>query len=106
MSKNKNYRAGSGYEYRRLDRLKEDPCFVKGERFYASRGICDIWYVRKEGEKLTYYEEQCKYSKTKATISTEEFIRLLNYAMDNEGKIKVALTSKVSRQPEQVWWLN
>lgn len=103
----RNYKRGASYEQRRLDRVSQQPGFIKGSRHYASRGICDLWYIIQKDGQTTYVEEQCKYgTKNYGRISTEEFIELLNYAMDNEGKIKVYLTSKMSRKPELVWPLN
>ena len=101
---NRNYRAGAGFESRRLNQLLEDKTAVKGARYYASKGICDIWYVDQNG---LMHDEQLKYSRvTKPRISTEEFLRLLQYAMDVEGIMKVSLVSKQSRKPIMVWDLN
>lgn len=104
---NKNYRKGAGFEYRRLEYLLSQPDVVKGNRFYASKGICDLYYVKTDG---TYHEEQCKYTSDKKRnfpyISTEEFLELLQYGLDHEDVIHVYLVSKKSHQPVSVWKLN
>ena len=103
---NRNYRRGRGFEYRRLNYILKQPDVIKGKRFYGSKGICDIYYVKEDG---SYHEEQCKYTSKPDKvpyISPKEFLELLQYALENEGKINVYLTSGRARQPTKVWKLN
>lgn len=103
----RNYRKGSGFEYRWLEKLRKLPNFVRGERFFASKGKTDVWYILQTDKGPEYHEDQLKYgTKNYGVIPTEEFIELLNYAMDNEGKMKISLVTKMSRKPELVWPLN
>lgn len=98
---NKNYRSGSGFEHRWCKQLLNEG-YQKAVRFYASKGICDVYWVDKKGN---YGEDQLKYSRVrKPKIDTDEFLRLIQYAMDS--KFKVRLVSKQSRQPIQIWELN
>jgi hypothetical protein len=101
---NKNYLAGAGFERRRIRDLLDKKIAIRGDRNYASRGICDLWYVDQKG---IVHEEQLKYSRIKCpVISTDEFTKLIQYALDMEGKIKVSLVSKQSRKSIMVWHLN
>lgn len=101
---NRNYRSGSGFERRRIQELLEKKIAIRGDRNYASKGICDLWYIDNKGKA---HEEQLKYSRIRnPVISTEEFIRLIQYALEVEGKIKVSLVSKRSRKPVMIWILN
>ena len=101
---NKNYRSGYGFENRRIKELLEKKIAIRGDRNYASRGICDLWWVDQKGK---VHEEQLKYSRIRCPrISTEEFTSLIQYALDVEGKIKVSLVSKQSRKPVMIWELN
>lgn len=102
----RQYKMGRGFEYRRIKELLKSGEVVKAERFYASKGICDIYYVKKDGK---YFEEQCKYtsnSRKVPYISTEEFLDLLQYALEHEGTINVCLTSGRARKRTKVWKLN
>ena len=99
----KNYRSGAGFERRRINELLKTVA-IRGDRNYGSKGICDLWYIDKQGKA---HEEQLKYSRIRCpVISTEEFIRLIQYAMDKEGQIEVSLVSKQSRKPVMIWILN
>ena len=101
---NKNYRSGSGFERRRIRELLDKKIAVRGDRNYASKGICDLWYITKDGKA---HEEQLKYSRIRnPVISTEEFLRLIQYAMDREGQITISLVSKQARKPVMIWKLN
>ncbi len=40
---NKNYLKGAGFERRFIDKLVKDKIAVKSGRFYASRGITDVF---------------------------------------------------------------
>ncbi len=98
----KNYRSGAGFEYRYLqNKLKTG---LRGGRFFRSTG--PFWRNIEEKEyapvdvywidnKKCYHEAQCKYSRSKiGCISEEEMLRLLEYAMQFDGKIIVHLASK------------
>ena len=100
---NKNYQKGRGFEYRWLEKLKHTGQLVRGERFYASKGITDVWYYLRD---KTYHEDQLKYStKRKPYISTEEMTILIQYAMDNPYII-VKLVSGRARRESLEWNLS
>ncbi len=101
---NRNYKSGYGFEIRYLNQLLESKKAIKGARYYASKGICDVWWVDQNG---VMHDDQLKYSRIRCPkISTEEFLRLIQYSIEVEGKIKVSLVSKQSRKPVMVWELN
>lgn len=102
---NRSYQKGRGFEYRWLERIKGTGKLVRGERFYASKGITDVWYYLTD---KSYHEDQCKYTSihnNKPYISEEEFLDLIQYAMDNPNII-VSLVSGVSRKEPMVWNLS
>lgn len=122
----KNYRRGSSFEWRWLDSLLKTGKAIRGARFFRSTGPrwkydfdrvndlgtdwgwkhapVDVWWIDKEG---LYNEAQLKYSSIKcASITTEEFLDLLEYAEENRNKFKVFLVSKQSRKKEYIWCLN
>jgi len=47
---NKRYVQGRNFEYACLAIAKKKYSAVKGARYYASRGICDIWWVDHTGK--------------------------------------------------------
>jgi len=57
---NKNFRSGTAFEARFLANLIKNEDAVKGGRFYASKGITDVWWVDVEG---VHNEAQLKFSK-------------------------------------------
>lgn len=94
---NKNYRIGASFEARFLAKLIKDDKAVKGGRFYASKGITDIWWVSHDGR---HNEAQLKFSSIKEPyISPAELEKLKLFAIDMEGKILVWLVKKQSRKP-------
>ena len=94
---NKNYRIGSSFEARFLAKLIKDEKAVKGSRFYASKGIMDVWWVSHDGK---HNEAQLKFSSKKEPyISPRELEKLKTFATDMNGKIIVWLVKKQSRKP-------
>jgi len=93
---NKNYRSGTSFEARFLVKLIKDDKAVKGGRFYASRGVTDIWWVDNQGR---HNEAQLKFSGIKEPyISPAELDKLKLFATDMSGKILVWLVKKQSRK--------
>lgn len=94
---NKNYRKGSSFESRFVAKLIKDDKAIKGGRFYASRGVTDVWWVDNNGN---HNEAQLKFSSVKEPyISPEELKKLQIFATDMNGKILVWLVKKQSRKP-------
>lgn len=114
---NRNYRSGSGFEWRYLDKLLKEKKAVRGARFFRSTGPIwkkdytrmnergsdyankhapvDIWWIDDKGQ---YNEAQLKYSKLQVgAIDEEEFLDLVSYAMENP-QTKVHLVSKKGRE--------
>lgn len=93
---NKNYRIGTSFESRFLVKLIADGKAVKGGRFYASKGITDLWWVDKSG---SHNEAQLKFSSVKEPyISPAELTTLKEFAEEMGGIIKVWLVKKQSRK--------
>jgi len=93
---NKNYRKGASFESRFLGQLLKYGDAVKGGRFYASKGVTDVWWVDEKGH---HNEAQLKFSsKTKPYISPSEMQKLELFATDMDGKILVWLVKKQSRK--------
>ena len=93
----RNYRIGASFESRFLAKLIKDNKAVKGGRFYASKGITDIWWVSHDGK---HHEAQLKFSSIKEPyISPAELDKLKSFATDMNGKILVWLVKKQSRKP-------
>lgn len=93
----RNYRIGASFEARFLAKLIKDDKAVKGGRFYASRGITDIWWISHDGK---HNEAQLKFSSIKEPyISPDELEKLKMFAADMTGKIIVWLVKKQSRKP-------
>lgn len=91
---NKNYLSGRLYEQRFVSqRLRSGAVVAK--RFYASRGITDVYWVDDGG---TYREAQLKYSKTAPYISKAERAELEEYA--RKMPFPVYLVMKTFRQPD------
>lgn len=93
---NKNYVAGRNFESRFLATLKEKKKSIKGGRFYASKGITDVWWVSPKG---VHNEAQLKYSKKRPYIAPHEMQELRRFAREMDGKILVWLVKKQSRKP-------
>ena len=93
---NKNFRKGTAFESRFLAKLIADGKAVKGARFYASRGITDLWWVDKAG---AHHEAQLKFSSVaEPYISPTELTTLKEFAEEMGGIIKVWLVKKQSRK--------
>ena len=94
---NKNYRKGASFESRFITNLKKDGYAIKAGRFYASKGVTDVWWVDDKGH---HNEAQLKFSsKTTPYISPAEMQKLELFATDMDGKILVWLVKKQSRKP-------
>ena len=92
-----NYRKGASFESRFIAKLLRDGKAIKGGRFYASKGVTDIWWVSPDG---IHNEAQLKFSsKKKPYISPGEIQKLELFATDMNGKIKVWLVTKQARKP-------
>ncbi len=59
---NKNKLKGTAFESRFIAKLLKDRNAVKAGRFYASKGVTDVWWVDDQGR---HNEAQLKFS-TKA----------------------------------------
>ena len=93
----RNYRIGSSFESRFIKKLVRDGIAVKAGRFYASKGITDVWWVDYNGK---HNEAQLKFSSKKEPyISPKELEKLKLFATDMNGKILVWLVKKQSRKP-------
>lgn len=97
---NKNYKKGSDYERRFCKDIIKDGAVIS-KRFYASRGITDVYWVNKD---TTYEEAQLKYSSKEARIGKVELKRLKAYAQLNP--FPVHLVMKTRRQPARWERLN
>ncbi len=94
---NKNKRKGTAFESRFIAKLLKDRNAVKAGRFYASKGVTDVWWVDDKGR---HNEAQLKFSsKTIPYISPAEMQKLELFATDMNGKILVWLVKKQSRKP-------
>jgi len=94
---NKNYKKGAAFEARFIAKLLKTGQTVKAGRFYASKGITDVWWVNKKG---VHNEAQLKYSSIKKPyISPHEMIALKKFAKQMQGIIPVWLVMKQSRKP-------
>ena len=93
---NKNYRKGASFESRFISNLLKNSDAIKAGRFYASKGVTDVWWVDKYG---IHHEAQLKYSKKNPYISPHEMQGLRVFAREMEGIMKVWLVKKQSRKP-------
>ena len=94
---NLNYRKGASFESRFIANLLKNGDSVKGGRFFASKGITDVWWVDMEG---VHNEAQLKFSsKTKPYISPHEFEDLKRFARQMKEYMKIWLVKKQSRKP-------
>ena len=97
----RNYEKGRDREYRVLYGILKQSSTLKGARFYGSKGITDVWWLKKDG---TFCEAQVKAGTMpgkKAYISLDESTRLRKYAV-NYPFIKVYLVMcDFGKKP---WW--
>lgn len=94
---NKNYRKGASFEGRFISNIVKYGDAVKAGRFYASKGVTDVWWVDEKGH---HNEAQLKFSSiTTPYISPKEMAKLELFASDMDGKILVWLIKKQSRKP-------
>jgi len=101
---NKNFRSGTAFEARFLAQLIKNNDAVKGGRFFASKGITDVWWVDTKG---VHNEAQLKFSsKTKPYISPHEFEDLKLFARRMKSYMKIWLVKKQSRKPLVMELLN
>lgn len=93
---NRNYRKGASFERRFVNDLVTKGEAVKADRFYASKGITDVWWVDQEG---VHNEAQLKFSSKKEPyISPKEFFTLKEFARKMDGFMKIWLVKKQSRR--------
>jgi len=101
---NLNYRRGTSFEARFLANLIKNKDAVKAGRFYASKGITDVWWVDTKG---VHNEAQLKFSsKTKPYISPHELEDLKRFARRMKSYMKIWLVKKQSRKPLVMELLN
>ncbi len=93
---NKNFRKGTAFESRFLANLIKNGDAVKGARFYASKGITDVWWVDIKG---VHNEAQLKFSSiNKPYISPNEIEDLKKFARQMKGYMKIWLVKKQARK--------
>ena len=100
---NKNFRSGTAFEARFINNLLKNGDSVKGGRFFASKGITDVWWVDIEG---VHNEAQLKFSKKKPYISPHELEDLKRFARRMKKYMKIWLIMKASRKKLQMELLN
>jgi len=101
---NKNFRSGTAFEARFLANLIKNGDAVKGGRFYASKGITDVWWV---DIKAVHNEAQLKFSsKKKPYISPHELEDLNRFARSMKVYMKIWLVKKQSRKKLEMELLN
>jgi hypothetical protein len=97
---NKNYRKGASFESRFIANLIRNEDAVKGGRFFASKGITDVWWVDIEG---VHNEAQLKFSSIKKPyISPHEMEDLKRFARRMKEYMKIWLVKKQSRKKLQM----
>lgn len=93
---NKNYRKGASFESRFVTNIVKRGGAVKGGRFFASKGVTDVWWVDEKGH---HNEAQLKFSsKAKPYISPAEMRKIELFATEMDGKILVWIVKKQSRK--------
>ena len=93
---NKNYAKGASFETRFIANLLKKGDAVKAGRFYASKGITDVWWVDIKG---VHNEAQLKFSSiNKPYISPHEIEDLKRFARQMRGYMKIWLVRKQSRK--------
>lgn len=101
---NLNYRKGASFESRFLAQLIKNEDAVVGGRFFASKGICDIWWV---DTKAVHNQAQLKFSsKKKPYISPKELENLKRFARKMKPYMKIWLVKKQSRKKLEMELLN
>ncbi len=94
---NLNYRKGASFEGRFIANLIKNKDAVKAGRFFASKGITDVWWVDIKG---VHNEAQLKFSSIKNPyISPHELEDLKRFARRMKGYMKIWLVKKQSRKP-------
>jgi len=97
---NKNYRRGSSFESRFIANLLRNEDAVKAGRFYASKGITDVWWVDING---VHNEAQLKFSSIKEPyIAPNEMEELKRFARQMKNYMKIWLVKKQSRKKLQM----
>lgn len=94
----KNYKIGASFERRFVNDLLKSGDAIIANRFYGSKGICDVYWVERDGK---YNEAQLKYSKNKPHISPKERDRVIEYA-SKFLQINVWIILKEYRRPA-IW---
>jgi len=101
---NKNFRSGTQFEARFIANLLKNGDAVKAGRFYASKGITDVWWV---DTKAVHNEAQLKFSsKQKPPIPPRELEELKRFARKMKSYMKIWLIKKQSRKPIDMELLN
>ncbi len=100
---NKNFRSGTAFEARFIANLIRNEDAVKGGRFFASKGITDVWWVDIKG---VHNEAQLKFSKKKPYINPRELEDLKRFARRMKNYMKVWLVKKQSRKKLEMELLN
>ena len=93
---NKNYRKGASFESRFIANIVKRGDGVKAGRFFASKGVTDVWWVDEKGH---HNEAQLKFSSiAKPYISPAEMRKIELFATEMDGKILVWIVKKQSRK--------
>jgi len=93
---NKNKRKGTNFESRFIRKLVRDENAVKAGRFYASKGVTDVWWVDTKG---VHNEAQLKFAtKKKPYIHPRELEELKRFARRMSGLMKIWLVKKQVRK--------
>ena len=100
---NKNFRSGTAFEARFIANLIRNGDAVKAGRFFASKGITDVWWVDIKG---IHNEAQLKFSKKKPYIHPHEFENLMRFARKMKCYMKIWLVKKQSRKKLEMELLN
>jgi len=88
----KSYRKGQSFESRFIAKLLKDGIAVKTGRFYASKGVTDVWWVDQKGH---HNEAQLKFSGIRDPyISPKEIQNLQEFAAKMGDRILVWLVKK------------
>ena len=95
---NRNYKIGASYESRFCDSIKNSGRAIIAKRFFASKGVTDVYWVEQDGR---YCEAQLKYSKVRAYISPKERDRVCEYAKKYH-QVTVWIVLKTWRQ-DAIW---
>ena len=89
---NYNKIKGTNFESRFIKKLLATKQAIKAGRFYASKGVTDVWWVDMDG---VHNEAQLKYSsKNNPYISKKEMENLKQFSRNTMGLIKVWLVKK------------